>query len=195
MEQVVSTSDGCYSSGSSPYGIRHCAHSPGYVSGTDHAKRSCSEHPAFFQRREPLRSRWTRLHFDSPTSAMLGHPGFEVVVVILLIREDRDETRKVLRSDVAEHQRGHPVIQTCTRHHDGYQEAERVDQHIRLRPLTFSAIVPTLGPPISVVLTDGLSMQAALGVGSRPASTRGRSRRALTKLAQVPSSRHWAKSS
>src|SRR2546426_10499129 len=35
-------------------------------------------------------------------------------------------------------------------------------------------------------------MQAALGVGSRPASTRVRSRKALTSFAHVPSPRHWA---
>src|SRR5713101_8031365 len=64
----------------------------------------------------------------------------------------------------------------------------------RLRPLIFlPPSYPRAGPPISVVLTDWLSMHAALGVGSRPASTRVRSRRALTILAHVPSSRHWAK--
>src|SRR5512132_2199717 len=63
-------------------------------------------HPAFRQRREPLRSRWTRLHCDSPTSSMLGDPGFEVVIVILLIREDRDQTWKVLGIDLAEQGQG-----------------------------------------------------------------------------------------
>ena len=52
-------------------------------------------HPAFLQRRETLRPRWTRLHFDSPTSSMLGHPGFEVVMVILLIRKDRDDVESL----------------------------------------------------------------------------------------------------
>src|SRR5215831_18631185 len=51
------------------------------------------------------------------------------------------------------------------------------------------------GPPTSVVLTDWLSMQMALGVGSRPACTRVCSRKALTNFSQVPSSRHWAKES
>jgi hypothetical protein len=33
---------------------------------------------------------------------MLGHPGAQVVIVILLIRQDHDETRKVVWCDVAE---------------------------------------------------------------------------------------------
>jgi len=66
----------------------------------------------------------------------------------------------------------------------------------RLRPLIFlPPSYPRSGPPTSVVLTDWLSMHAALGVGSRPAATRMPSRKALTILAQVPSSRHCAKES
>src|SRR5215831_15156090 len=38
-------------------------------------------------------------------------------------------------------------------------------------------------------------MHAALGVGARPAATRVRSRKALTILSPVPSSRHWVKES
>ena len=36
---------------------------------------------------------------------------------------------------------------------------------------------------------------AELGVESRPTATRVRSRKAISNLSQVPSSRHWAKSS
>jgi hypothetical protein len=64
----------------------------------------------------------------------------------------------------------------------------------RLRPFTrLPPSSPRSGPPLSVVLTDCLSMQTALGVGSRPAATRGCSRNAVTTLPQVPSSCHWAK--
>src|SRR2546428_11186843 len=38
-------------------------------------------------------------------------------------------------------------------------------------------------------------MHVALGVGSRPAATRVRSRKAVTTLVHVPSLRHWTKSS
>src|SRR3989475_4763349 len=59
-------------------------------------------HPAFFKRRNAFRPRRTHRHFDVPAGPMLGHPGVKGVIVILLIRKDRDETRKVVRRDVAE---------------------------------------------------------------------------------------------
>src|SRR5882672_1864344 len=66
----------------------------------------------------------------------------------------------------------------------------------RLRPvIVLPPSSPRSGPPTSGVLTDGLSMHAARGVGSRPASPRVRSRHALTILAHVPASRHRVQSS
>ena len=56
-------------------------------------------HPAFLQWREALRTRWTRLHCDAPAGTRLSHPGVQSVIVILLIRKDRDETRKVVWLD------------------------------------------------------------------------------------------------
>src|SRR6266852_5944727 len=72
-------------------------------------------HPAFRQRRKAFRALWTRLDLDAPPGTMLGHPGIQSVVVILLIRKDRDETRKVVRRNIAEQDRGrHPIIETST---------------------------------------------------------------------------------
>ena len=52
-------------------------------------------HPTFFQWREAFRSLRTRLYFNAPISTMLRQPCFKVVIVILLIRKNCDETRKV----------------------------------------------------------------------------------------------------
>jgi hypothetical protein len=49
-------------------------------------------HPVWLQRYEATRARRTHLHFDAPARTMLGHPGVQRMVVILLIRKDRDET-------------------------------------------------------------------------------------------------------
>ena len=69
-----------------------------------------------------------RLYFDSPTNSMQGHPCFEVVIVILLIRNDCHEMLKVRRIDLSEHFRGsNTIIQSCTRHHDGHQQARCID--------------------------------------------------------------------
>jgi class 3 adenylate cyclase len=79
-------------------------------------------HPAFLQRREAFRARRTRLHFEAPVSTIRSHPGVQGMVVILLIRKDRDETRKVVGRDVAEQGQGrHPIIETGTGNEDGEQ--------------------------------------------------------------------------
>src|SRR4029077_17048682 len=67
-------------------------------------------HPAFLQRREAFRACRTPLDLDAPASTMFSHPGVQRMVVILLIRKDRAETRKVVGCDVAEQDRGrHPI--------------------------------------------------------------------------------------
>ena len=76
-------------------------------------------YPAFLQRCEAFRTRWTHLHVDVPACPMLGHPGVQGMIVILLIRKDRDETRKVLWRDVAEQDWGRrSIIQTGTGNQD-----------------------------------------------------------------------------
>src|SRR2546425_6505013 len=124
-------------------------------------------HPAFFQRREAFRARRTHRHFDVPAGPMLGHPGVKGVIVILLIRKDRDETRKVVRRDVAEQERGrHPIIETGTGNEDGQEQAQRIDQQ---RPLTsfdfLAAIIAALGAPHFGGL-DRLAIDAC-GTGGR----------------------------
>src|ERR1700704_4717719 len=78
--------------------------------------------PAFLQRRETFRTLWTCLYLDAPASPMLGHPGLQGVMVILLIRKDRLQTRQILRGDMAEQaQCCSPIIETSAGHKDGNQ--------------------------------------------------------------------------
>src|SRR2546426_10080790 len=71
------------------------------------------DHPAFLQRREAFRALRTCLHLDAPPSTMLGHPGLQGVIVLLLIRKDRLQTRHLLWCEVAEQGRcGSPIIET-----------------------------------------------------------------------------------
>jgi len=104
-------------------------------------------HPAFLQQREAFRARRTRLHFDAPAGTMLGHPGVKGVMVILLLRTDRDETRKVVWLDLAEQGRGrHTIIEICTGNEDRKPQAQRSDQQMPLAPVDFLAtILPALG--------------------------------------------------
>ena len=77
-------------------------------------------HPAFLQGREAFRTLWTRLHLDAPTGPMRGPPGVKVVIVILLIGKDRDETRKVVWRNVAKQDRCRDtIIETGTGNENG----------------------------------------------------------------------------
>src|SRR5678815_6102641 len=72
-------------------------------------------HPAFLQGRKAFRADWPCLHFDVPAWTMLSHPGIQSVIVILRIRKNRDETRKMVGVDVPEQERGrHSIIQPGT---------------------------------------------------------------------------------
>ena len=103
-------------------------------------------HPTFLQRREALRARRTHLHCDVPAGTMLGHPGVQGMMVILLIRKERDETRQVLCRDVAEQERCcHPIIETSTGTQDGQQQAHCIDSQMPLAPVALlAAIIPAL---------------------------------------------------
>src|SRR5467141_1578846 len=102
-------------------------------------------HPAFLQRREAFCARRTHLHFDVPAGTMLGHPG-----VSGRIGAATPSSRPAL------------VIRTAS------NKPNVSTNRCRLRPLIFlPPSYPRSGPPISVVVADLLSMQAALGVGSR----------------------------
>ena len=77
--------------------------------------------------------------------------------------------------------------------HHGQQQSHGVHYDVPLAsgyPLTR---VITAGLPFSVVFTDWLSMIAALGVASRPGTSRTRTRKASSTRSQVPSSRHFRK--
>ena len=62
-------------------------------------------HPEFRQGRKTFCAGWTCLHFDAPAWTVLSHPGLQSVIVILLIRKDRDKTRKMVWVDLAEQER------------------------------------------------------------------------------------------
>ena len=78
---------------------------------------------------------------------MRGHPSVQGMVVILLIRKDRDETWKVRGRDEAEQDWGRdPIIEPGTGQEDGEQQPQRIDHQMALAPLDFlAAIVPALG--------------------------------------------------
>jgi hypothetical protein len=106
-------------------------------------------HPAFLQGGEACRARWTRRDFKAPADPLLGPPGVQGVMVILLIRTQRAETRQGGWRDVAEQDRCRDTIsETGTGHEAGEQHPQRIDQQMPLAPVALlAAILPTLGPP------------------------------------------------
>ena len=87
------------------------------------------------------------------------------MIVVLLIRKDRDETRKILWRDVAEQDRcRHPIIETGTGNKDGQSQAQRIDQQMPLAPVDFlAAIIPALGAPDLGGL-DRLALSSTLSI-------------------------------
>ena len=65
-------------------------------------------------------------------------------------------------------------------------EAEGVDDNMTFPSVDFLAGIVSAKPPFSVVLTDWLSMMAALGVGCRPHAFRTCSRKRSWILFQTP---------
>jgi hypothetical protein len=111
-------------------------------------------HPAFLQGRKAFRASWPCLHFDVPAWTMLSHPGVQSVIVILLIRKNCDETRKMVGVDVPEQEWGrHPIIKPGTGNEHGQQQAQRIDQQMPLAPVDLLA---TIVPPIGAAHLGGL---------------------------------------
>jgi len=124
-------------------------------------------HPAFVQRREAFRARRTSLYFDVPAGTMLGHPGVQGMVVILLIRTDHAETRKVVGRDVAEQEWCcHPIIEPGTGHQDGQQQPQRLHQQMSLAPVDFLAAILSALRASHLGGLDRLTLDAG-GTGGR----------------------------
>jgi group II intron reverse transcriptase/maturase len=103
-------------------------------------------HPTFGEGSKACGTLRTRLDLEVPRWAMIGQPRVEGVIMILLIRKDRDQTRKIGGQHVPEPRRGdHPIIQRGAGHHHCQQQAEGVDQQMALAPFDFfPAVIPTL---------------------------------------------------
>ena len=127
-------------------------------------------HPTFLQGRKAFWAGWPCLHCDMPAWTMLSHPGIQRVMVRLLIRNERDEPRKVVGVDGPAEERGcHPIIQTRPGHEHGQHQAQRIDHQRSFAPLDLlAAILPPLGIAHLGGL-DGLTINAH-GAGRELAS-------------------------
>ena len=97
---------------------------------------------------------------------------------------------RVFPYQFAQHQFGSvAVLDTGSVDDDRHKQAKGVDHHMALAAGDLLTCIIAPGPPFSVVLTDWLSMIAALGVGSRPSDSRTLGRKLSLMCSQVPSIR------
>ena len=108
-------------------------------------------YPALLQWCEAFRALWTGLHCEVPPGSMCSQPRFAGVLVLLRICKHRDETRNIVRLDVAEEDGSRdPVIQTGAGNEHGDQPSPRIHPQMPLAPLDVLApIIPALGGPRS----------------------------------------------
>ena len=87
---------------------------------------------------------------------MGGHPGLVIVIVVLIVLEDRLDSAGRLWPRSARVTAGSAaIIQPCAGDQNRAEEPQRVHQDMALT--TFTRLPPSYprsGPPISVVLTD-----------------------------------------
>ena len=79
------------------------------------------------------------------------------------------------------------VLDVSRMDHHGQQQPHGIHYDVALSTVDLLASVIATRPPFSVVLTDWLSMMAALGVGSLPADLRTAERRVSLTRSHVPS--------
>ena len=109
------------------------------------------------------------------------------------IGPDQPEPRVPSRK-FAQHQFGPvAVLDIRSVDNDRHNQAKCINYQMALAAGDLLGRVIATRPPFSVVLTDWLSMMAALGVGSRPSDSRTLGRKVSWMRSQVPSARHCLK--
>ncbi len=106
---------------------------------------------------------------------------------------DQFETRKTPYQFVDNQLCPIPVLDIGRVDHDGQQQTDGVYHDVPFAPHHLLASVIATRPPFSVVLTDWLSIMAALGVGSLPSVCRTFGRRVSWIRSHVPSLVHLRK--
>ena len=79
-------------------------------------------HPALGERNKASAPHRSLLHFDPPPGPMFFEPRLQVMIVILAITKDDDESREIFGADLGEEfDGGGPIIERGTRDQDDEQ--------------------------------------------------------------------------
>ena len=171
-------------SGSASSSLRRRRHRPSQANVRSH-------HPPPRQHREALLVLRPGDDFDQP-AADRPRPVHEVRLVAL-VGPDQAQSREPLPR-LPEHQFGTITFLDVRRmHHHDQQQPQRIDQDVALAAGYQLGGIEAARPPFPVVLTDWLSMIAALGVAWRPAACRTCSRNKSCACSHTPARRQVLK--
>ncbi len=152
----------------------------------------CAFHdPSAWQHLKMMAVRWTFDNLQKPTTERIS-PLYQLSC-IAAIGPDQLEPRKSPHQ-FRKHKLGSvSVLDIRSMDDNGQKQSQSVYYDMALASRDFLARIVATRPPFSVVLTDWLSMMAALGVGSRPSASRTLGRSASWMRSQLPSSLHCRK--
>ncbi len=109
------------------------------------------------------------------------------------ISPDEPQPRKPAHQSVDNQHRPIPILHVGRMDYDGQQQPYGIDDDVSLASCDFLTSIIATRPPFSVVLTDWLSMIAALGVHSLPSACLTFGRSASWTCSHVPSFFHLRK--
>src|SRR2546430_5786441 len=120
-----------------------------------------------------------------PAESLL-HPSHKIPLLVGAIHPDELETRKAVFQRQEQIFAAVMVLKTGLVHELVHDQPIRVDQEVPLAAFDLFAPVVAAPPPFWLVLTDWLSMMAALAVGSPPPFTPPPPRTAVWIPSHVP---------
>lgn len=111
--------------------------------------------------------------------------------VVAIIRPDQFEPGKAGADFIEDERRAIAVLDTCGMNDGPQRQALRIDQRVNFAPLDLlSGVIAYLAvktAPFSAALSDWLSMTAAVGLASRPMSSRNVMWSSSQMASQTPS--------
>ena len=134
--------------------------------------KSAFDHPAFGQEHEAMQVR----AFDDlqyPVAELSG-PRDELAC-ITAVGPDQRQSRETAGQFLQNQLGSITVLDARRMHHDRHHQTERIHHQMAFSAHYLLARIVTSVPPFEAVLTDWLSIIAALGLGWRPALIRTRS--------------------
>ena len=148
-------------------------------------------HPSSWQHLKMMTAPRPPHNLQDPTRQ--GHDPINQLACVTGISPNQSQARKPPHQFVDNQLCPVSILNISRMDYHCQQQSHRIDSDMSLATHHLLTSVIATRPPFSVVLTDWLSMIAALGVGSLPSACRTLGRRASWTRSHVPSSLHARK--